>query len=689
MPAQTFLFEIGCEELPVSAQSQLPIALETLFSQALADAQLSFRSIKTFATPRRLAIAIDGLPTTQAPQTIERQGPAVQAAFDKDGTPTLVCLGFAKSCGVSVDQLIQRDTPKGKRVVCICEKPGQATQDLLPELIQKISAKLPLSKPMRWSDKSISFIRPVHWIVALFGDAVINVTVFDIQASRETFGHRFIAPRAISLAKAEDYSHALSTRGYVIPDPIVRKSVIEKQIKTLMAPPQSAIIDSKLLDEVTGLVEWPVALKGEFDNAFLSVPKECLMTSMQTHQKCFPVVDAHQQLLPYFILVSNIESKQPKTVIEGNQRVIRARLSDAAFFYKQDCKKTLSERTPELDHVIFQDQLGNMGEKTERITKLAKYIAEHIHANTETTIRAAALSKCDLLSEMVSEFPDLQGIMGYYYALREKESEKCATAIREHYYPRFSGDQLPSSKEGACIAIADRVDTLVGTLGIGKIPTGDKDPFGLRRAALGIVRIMIEANIDINLESLLEKSKKLYGTMLTNSNVSKDALEFIVARLKAWYLEKNVSIEIFESVLACNPPSLVDFNKRIKAVLHFQTLPEAISLAAANKRVNNILKKQKQTAFKKINDKLFEFDAERDLEKQLSARKSVVDKLYEASDYEKALTELSVLKTPVDTFFDQVMIMVDDEKKKENRLALLASIRELMTKVADISLLPS
>jgi glycyl-tRNA synthetase beta chain len=686
---QDFLLEIGCEELPAHTQYVLSAALKELFSVALSDQQLSFDDIKVFATPRRLAVIVFGLPESQAPQTIERQGPALHDAFDKNGTPTLMCLGFAKSCGVSVDQLTEKETPKGKRLICVSKKEGQQTKVLLAELTEKVISKLPLSKPMRWGSNNISFIRPVHWVVMLFGDELISTTLFGLPTTRDTLGHRFHAPRPIRITKPADYALLLYSHGFVIVDPETRKNTILKQIKAVIAPHEHAVIDDDLLKEVTGLVEWPVVLKGSFEKEFLSVPKECLITAMKTHQKCFPVVDDSQALLPHFILVSNINSKNPDVVIKGNERVIRARLSDAAFFYTQDCHTTLAERLPKLDSVVFQDQLGNLGEKTKRLTVLAESIAKQIAADAAVASRAAMLSKCDLLTGMVSEFPNLQGTMGYYYALREEESEGCAIAIRDHYYPKFSGDALPSTTEACCVAIADRIDTLVGVLGIGKLPTGDKDPFALRRAALSIIRIMIEKNIVIDTNALLEKSKHLYGAMLTNTNVVNDVMDFMMTRLKSWYVEKSVSAEVFEAVLACTPASLVDFDQRLKAVMQFQQLPEATSLAAANKRVSNILKKLDKKSFKKINPDLFEFDAERELEKQLQARKAIVDALYEQSDYEKALTELSILKQPVDLFFDQVMIMVEDDKKKENRLALLASIRELMTKVADISLLPS
>jgi glycyl-tRNA synthetase beta chain len=689
MSKQDFLLEIGCAELPAHAQRSLSQALQDQFTQALGDNKLQFENIKSFSTPRRLAIVIQGLETKQAPQAIERQGPGLQESYDKNGTPTLICLGFAKSCGVSVDQLTVKDTPKGKRLVCVCEKPGAETKTLLPEMVSKIITKLPISKPMRWGNRTTTFIRPVHWVVMLFGEELIATEIFGLKATRETLGHRFHHPKPIRISKPSEYNLLLYSQGFVIADFETRKNLIRKSILAAVDANQKVVIDESLLDEVTGLVEWPMILKGTFDKKFLSVPKEALITAMKTHQKCFPVIDANNQLLPLFILVSNIASKNPDVVIKGNERVIRARLSDAEFFYQQDQKRTLADRLLKLDHVIFQDQLGSLGDKTRRLIKLTGYIAKKIELHNNVSQRAATLCKCDLVTDMVSEFPNLQGIMGYYYALHDQESEACATAIREHYSPRFSGDELPISLEGCCLAIADRVDTLIGVLGIGKMPTGDKDPYALRRAAQGILRILIERKINIDLLDLLTTSKKLYADALTNSNVVKETFDFVMTRLKSWYLEQGIAIEIFESVIACEPSSLTDFDRRLKAVIQFQKLPEATSLAAANKRVSNILKKQEIKVFKATNSALFEFEAEHQLAKELLERSHIVDALYKNADYEKALTELSTLKEPIDQFFNSVMIMVDDEKKKQNRLSLLSSIRTLLSKVADISLLPS
>ncbi|OGT34331.1 MAG: glycine--tRNA ligase subunit beta [Gammaproteobacteria bacterium RIFCSPHIGHO2_02_FULL_39_13] len=686
---QDFLLELGCEEIPARAQQNLSCALHDQFSQILSENKLTFSDIKCFSTPRRLAILITGLDTTQAPQTIERQGPSLQEAYDKSGIPTLVCLGFAKSCGVSVDQLTIKETPKGKRLACVCEKPGLQTKTLLPEIVSTVISTLPIAKPMRWGKNTATFIRPVQWIVMLFGEEVISATIFGIQTSRDTIGHRFHHPKPIRITKPSDYAMLLYSQGFVIADFESRKNTIKKAILSSVNSDQQVVLDEDLLNEVTALVEWPIILKGKFDKPFLSIPKEVLITSMKTHQRCFPVTDLSGNLQPLFVIVCNIVSKNSEMVVKGNERVICARLSDAAFFYQQDCKQTLINRLPKLEHTIFQDQLGSLGDKTQRLIKLASVIAKKMNSEINEMKRAATLCKCDLVTDMVGEFPNLQGVMGCYYALNDHESEVVAEAIREHYLPKFSGDVLPASEIGSGLALADRIDTVIGVLGIGKTPTGDKDPFALRRAAHGIVRILIEKKIEVDLSVLLTESKKLYTTALTNHAVVKEAHEFILTRLKSWYIEQGVSVEVFESVSVCQPASLIDFDHRVKAVLQFQKLPEAASLAAANKRVSNILKKLDKKEFKKTNTTLFEFPAEHELAKQLAERTKIVDALYDKTDYEKALTELSALKEPIDQFFDSVMIMVDDEKKKQNRLALLASIRTLFTKVADISLLSS
>ena len=684
-----FLLEIGCEELPAKTQQTLPTFLSTSFQQALEKQNLAYDEIKIYATPRRIALIIKGLDKKQAAQLVEKQGPSIENAYDKAGSPTLACMGFAKSCGASIEDLQTKETPKGKRIVYMAEKPGSNTIDLLPAIITTIFEKLPLSKPMRWGNNKIQFMRPVHWVVALFDEDVVPVTLFNINANQHTYGHRFHHPKPLRISRAEDYAMILYSQGYVIADFTARKNVIEKGIRALVDHNERVIENKALINEVTALVEWPVPLQGTFDEQFLSVPKEVLITSMETHQKCFAIEKDNGSLQPKFILISNIESKEPQAVIKGNERVIHARLSDAKFFFEQDKKHTLSERLPRLDGVIFQEKLGSIGDKTRRIVKLATKIAKLISADVNTTKEAAQLCKSDLVSEMVYEFPNLQGVMGYHYAQNDGLSADTAIAIQDHYLPKFSGDALPATNEASCVAIADRIDTLVGIIGINKIPSGDKDPFALRRAALGILRILIQKELAIDLKDLLVAAVNNYALDLPNKNIIEDAMQFMTSRLKAWYQEQGVSVEVFEAVNATKTTSPLDFDRRLKAVQKFQLLPEAESLAAANKRVSNILKKQTSAIERKHADtKLLELAAEKKLAEALDERTKIVDTLYQEANYEKALAELSTLKTPIDQFFEDVMIMVDDEKTKQNRLALLNTVRNLFTKIADISLLP-
>ncbi len=683
-----FLFEIGCEELPSSMLAKLSVALGEKLANELANASLTHQEIQLFATPRRLAVLIPELISQQPGKKTERFGPNADSAYDKSGTPTMACLGFAKSCGVTADQLRVKETPKGKRVCCTIEQTGSPTTALLPNIIQQAVKKLPIPKVMRWNTHDTAFIRPVHWVVALYGETIIPMTVLGKAASNITYGHRFHHPAALTITHPKDYNTLLYSKAYVIADFETRKQLIHKEIKKVAAH-DTPIINEKLLEEVTALVEWPVALKGHFTEDFLRIPREVLITSMQTHQKCFAVEDNAGKLRPFFILISNIESKAPSAVIHGNERVINARLADAAFFYDQDCKHRLDSFAERLDQVIFQKQLGSLGDKSRRITQLAGVIARAIHCDANQAKRASELAKCDLLSEMVYEFPGLQGIMGYYYALKDQEPSDVATAIKEHYWPRFSKDKLPETLTGCAVALADRLDTLVGILGINLIPTGDKDPYALRRAAHGIFRIMIEKALPLDLMDLLNQAVQQYQSALSHDQAAQLAFDFIIERLRFWYVEQGVAVEVFESVLARHPQQPLDFHQRILAVQTFQTLPEADALAAANKRVSNILKKIDGVIPEETNDALFDSDAERILAKQLTAHSQTVNNYYQQADYTKALTELATLKEPVDNFFDQVMVMTDDTQKRNNRLALLASLQKLFTQVADISLLPS
>lgn len=688
MATQDFLFEIGCEELPPSTLNKLSNSLSRNIQTQLEKAELSFETLHSFATPRRLAVLINRLPTEQPPRVIERQGPSVKTAFGKDGTPTLACLSFARFCRVSMDQLQIKETKSGDFIYCCTEQPGQATKELLPEIIQTAIKQLPIFKVMRWGGHTEAFIRPVHWAVMMFGKDVVPATILGQMTSAETRGHHFHHPKRMVINQPNDYQRVLLTHGMVIADFEKRLEKIRILIQEATTIKGQVIIDEDLLQEVTGMVEWPVALLGRFKAKFLELPPEVLITAMKVHQRCFSIKDEKGNLLPYFILVSNIESKDPKCIIEGNEHVINARLSDASFFYDNDLSVTLESRLPKLADVVFQRQLGTLADKTKRISKLAAFIAKQIHIDELLVRRVGLLSKCDLVSEMVYEFPSLQGIMGYYYSLHDKESESLANAIREHYQPRFSGDILPQSLPGACIALADRLDTIIGIIGIHKLPTGDKDPFALRRAAIGVLRILVEKRLPLDLLKLLEEAKKNFIVELPNKEVVDQSFEFIIERLRAWYLEKNVPPAIFMAVLSSQPTQLLDFDRRIKAVQHFQTLPEASALAAANKRVSNILKKQPGVEkLRLIDDSLFDSDTERILAKELKVHAESVNNLYKKADYIKALSELASLKELIDTFFDEVVVMVDDKKKRDNRLVLLSSLRQLFTQIADISLL--
>ncbi|MFW0039386.1 MAG: glycine--tRNA ligase subunit beta [Coxiella endosymbiont of Dermacentor silvarum] len=688
MVTQDFLLEIGCEELPPRILDELSQILSQNIKRELEKAELSFESMHRYATPRRLAVLIKNLISEQPSRILRRQGPSVQAAFAKNGTPTIACLGFARSCGVLINQLKIKETEKGTFIYCQIEQPGQPTRKLLPQVIQSVIKNLPIPNAMRWGNHSESFVRPVHWMTMLFDKETIPATILGHTANHKTFGHRFHHPKAITITQPADYQKLLLNHGMVIVDFNKRCEKIRKLIKKTASSKGEAIIDEELLKEVTGMVEWPVALLGHFKLEFLKLPCELLVTTMQVHQRCFPIKNKQGDLLPHFILISNIVSKNPKCVIEGNEKVINARLTDASFFYRNDLKVLLEDRIPKLAGIIFQKKLGTLLDKATRISKISAFISKKMQGNENLTERAALLAKCDLVSKIVCEFPSLQGTMGYYYALHDKESKTVAKAIQDHYLPRFSRDSLPRNLEGTCIAIADRLDTLIGIIGINKFPTANKDPFALRRAALGILRLLIEKELPLDLIILLKKTEKNYVNQLPNKNVVNQSFNFIIERLRAWYLEKNVSSAVFMAVLATHPTEPLDFDRRIKAVQHFQTLPEANVLTAANKRVSNILKKQSiKIKVNQIDPSLFDSDAEHKLAEELKTHVKSVNSLCEEADYLRALSELVSLKDPINTFFDKVMVMVDDKKKRDNRLILLISLQKLLTKIADISLL--
>ncbi len=695
MDKQDLLLEIGCEELPTHAVKSLANELSSRLRGVLTLNKFNTGPEQVFASPRRLAILINDVDSQQTAQVIERQGPNSSQAYDSTGQPTQAALGFARSCGVELSAI----TIKDNRLYFKGEKPGQKTIEALPELVRLAISQMSITRPMRWGTHSASFARPVHWIVLIFGNEIVKTQLFDIGSSNQTFGHRFHHPGALTINSPKDYARVLRDQGKVIANFKERLETIRQAIIDTTPKGQTVEIDQELLEEVTSLVEWPVPLIGHFNPEFLKIPAEVLITSMKINQKYFPVQDSKGQLQPAFILMSNIQGKDPKLIVHGNERVLNARLADAAFFFKNDCQRSLQSHLPHLEHVIFQKQLGSLAHKTERMVTLATFIAEQIGADISITKQAAQLSKCDLLCEMVGEFPTLQGVMGYYYALNDGLSESCALAIKEHYFPRFFRDKIPSSKEGCAVALADRLDTLVGIFGINQAPTGDKDPFALRRAANGILQMLIaketsalstEELLKLDLMELLHKAQQAYAIHLPNTAVISQVFDFTMIRLKSTLMESDpaITVEQFESVMALQISCPRDFLLRLDAVIEFQKLPEASALSAANKRVANILKKQ-ATGFEatKLDESLFEHNEERELAKALNVQTILVAQLVQQRKYTDALSQLSVLKTPIDAFFDKVMVMVEDPAKRNNRLTLLTSLHCLLTQVADISVL--
>ena len=685
----TLLIELGTEELPPKALKKLGQAFAEGVIQGLKNADLGFSDFQWFAAPRRLAIKINELQVKQADRTVERKGPAVKAAYDKDGNPTKAALGFAKSCGVDISELSTQETEKGAWLIFNSEQKGQETKELLPEIIQQSLNKLPIPKRMTWGNHKVAFVRPTHWLVVLLGNQVVDCELLDQKAGNKTRGHRFHASKDIELAHANDYESALKDQGFVNPDYASRREDIKQQVLATAAKYKAqAELDEDLLDEVTGLVEWPVALSGEFDKEFLEVPSEALISAMKEHQKYFPLLDSNNQLVNRFITLSNIESTDPQKVIEGNEKVIRPRLADAAFFFNTDKKQPLEAFNERLKKVVFQKQLGTVYEKVERVATLAEHIATAINGDPTKAKRAAILAKADLATEMVGEFPDLQGTMGKYYAQVGNEDAEVALAIEEQYKPKSAGDSLPETLTGTALSLAEKFDTLVGIFGINQKPTGDKDPFALRRAALGILNILISKSFSLELTPILAKASSLYGDKLSNENVVSDVSKFFLDRYRAFFQSDNVATEVIMSVEALGPDSPLDFAQRIDAVKNFQTLEGADALASANKRVANILKKSDSKDLSlEINKSLLSEEQEKVL---VSALESVQTKTADNASnkqYTELLTELASLKDPIDNFFDNVMVNADDPEIKKNRLAILNVIKSQFLQVADVSLL--
>ena len=684
------LVEIGTEELPPKALKRLSDAFGQGVVAGLDNAGLAHGGARFYATPRRLAVWIQAVAAVQPNKSLERRGPAVQAAFGDDGLPTRAALGFARSCGVEVEALDKLETDKGSWLVFRGEQPGQPSQALIPDIVRHALDQLPVPKRMRWGDFSAEFVRPVHWVVLLFGDEVIEADILGVTAGRETRGHRFHHPHAMYIGEARGYAPLLETGGHVVADFGDRRNAIRAQVEEAAAGLSGrAVIDEALLDEVTAMVEWPLAVVGDFERQFLDVPSEALISTMKGNQKYFHVVDAGGALMPHFITVSNIASRSPQLVRAGNERVVRPRLADAAFFWTQDRKTPLAGRQPALKNVVFQQKLGSLHAKSQRVATVAAAVNRTLGGDVDHARRAAALAKCDLLTEMVGEFPELQGIMGRYYARHDNEPEAVAVALDEQYMPRHAGDDLPQTPTGLALAIADKLDTLVGIFGIGQSPTGEKDPFALRRAALGVLRSIIENRLDtLDLQALLTTAVAAYDRALTEQRVAATVYDFMMDRLRAYYHEAGVTPDVFEAVLNLRPTRPYDFDQRVRAVSAFRALTEAESLAAANKRAHNILKQAQNAGNaipKTVEPTLLQETAEKALAEQVAAVASRVAPQLAGFDYAAALHTMAGLRDSVDAFFDQVMVMVDDKALRGNRLALLHNLRQLFLQVADVS----
>lgn len=679
-----FLFEIGTEELPPQRIGELVSSLAANIEKGLKEQALTYDSVKTYSTPRRIAVLINNLIIQQPDQALELRGPSIEIAFDKDNKPTVAAEKFAKTCGVAVSQLEQIEEKRGRFLFCKTTKKGKATTELLPDIIVTSVRKLPIVRPMYWGDSKVSFVRPVHWVVMLFGEEIIAAEILGIRTSNKTFGHRFHYPHAIIIPEARQYEGLLEKSGYVIADRTKRQQKICEQIAANVKN-GSAIISENLLNEVTDLVEWPVVLLGSFDPHFLEMPREVLITLMEKQQRYFPIMDGAKKLLPQFVIISNIESKNPAKVIAGNERVIHARLADAEYFYHNDLRFALVSYGDKLKSVVFQAKLGSLYDKTLRLKNLASFIAAQINANVEQAQRAAELSKCDLMTSMVWEFPELQGVMGDYYA-RGCELAVVATAIKEQYLPRFSHDEIPATDVGSVLALADRADNLIGLFGINKMPSGEKDPFGLRRAAAGIIRIILEKNLSLDLKELFGQAWLNYEAVLENNSAITQVLHFIYERLRYIYAEQGKSATVFRAVFARMPTDLLDFEKRFEAVTQFNQLAEADDLIEIYKRVKNILSKaDKEEGFWDVefNKELATEPAEHSLAEVIEKESQTITKLYKSKNYFEVLATLIKAKPALSRFFDEIMVMADDKKMRLNRLALLKKLQSLFTLVAD------
>ncbi|WP_105201198.1 MULTISPECIES: glycine--tRNA ligase subunit beta [unclassified Pseudoalteromonas] len=687
MLKQNLLVEIGTEELPPKSLRTLAEAFADGLKAQLEELALAHEGVQWYASPRRLGLMVLQLDGKQADKVVEKRGPAIQAAFDADGNPTKAAMGWARGCGIEVSEAGRHVTDKGEWLLHKAEVAGQPVQELIVDAVNAALAKLPIPKPMRWGANKTQFIRPVHTATVFYGDSLIAGEILGKQVANQLQGHRFHHPEKVTINNANEALEQLK-KAYVIADYETRKAMIRNQIEAAATQLGAVVaMDEDLLEEVTSLVEWPVTLTASFEESFLAVPDEALIYTMKDDQKYFPLLDQDGNLINKFLFVSNIESKDPSVVIAGNEKVVRPRLADAQFFFETDKKKTLESRLESLGTVLFQKQLGTLKDKSERISALSGYIAEQLGADKALAERAGLLSKTDLMTEMVMEFTDVQGVMGMHYARFDGENEAVALAMNEQYMPRFAGDALPHSDISCAVALADKFDTLVGIFGIGQAPKGDKDPFALRRAAIGALRIMVEKQLSLDVLDIVAKAQTLFGDKLSNNQVAEDVFEFLLGRFRAWYQEQGIEVDVIQAVLARRPSKPLDFDLRVKAVSHFRTLEPAEALAAANKRVGNILSKNDVQESGAIEPSLLQEAPEQALAQEVAAYQAKLAPLYEQGEYQQALSELANIRQSVDAFFDNVMVMADDEAIKRNRLALLSQLQDLFLQVADISVL--
>lgn len=680
-----FLVELGTEELPPKSLLDLSTEFRNQLEAGLQNLNVAFTTISPFASPRRLALLVEGLPSATPVKTLTTWGPPAKIAFDANGKPTKAAEAFAAKNGIAVTELTTANDGKVEKLKCESKAGGEELTKLLPGLVEQALAQLPVAKRMRWGAKRDEFVRPVKWLVMLFDEQVIPGTLLGVSSGNQTCGHRFHCDSPLTVTSATGYKKLLLEEGKVIADFAERREKVRQQIiATGKELGGQTVIDPDLLDEVTALVEWPVALAGRFEERFLGVPAEALISSMKEHQKYFHVVDKKGALLPHFITLSNIESTDPAQVIAGNEKVIRPRLADAAFFFETDKKQALTDHREKLRNVVFQAQLGTVYDKTERVSVLAGFIARRLNANDRWAERAGSLSKADLATAMVYEFADMQGIAGFYYGQEDGEEKEVYWALKEQYLPKFARDELPSTTTGAIVALADRIDTLAGIFGLGEVPTGSKDPFGLRRASVAVLRIMVEKHYDLDLRDLLEEAMELYPALPQGKKCLDVALSYMLERFRAWYEEQGIPGVVYQAVAAKGVTNPLDIDNRVQAVAAFYQLPEAEALAAANKRVTNILAKQPMTDTL-VKEALLQEPAEQELARQVATMKQRVTPLFANHQYKEALAALAGLRAAIDEFFDDVMVMAEDPQLRANRLALLAGLRELFWEVADIS----